>query len=137
MSEELIRAAAAYLNPVWVGDRWFGDVASALVTADGAHFYGVCIDTGSGTGFCAEAAAIGAMVTAGERRIAQIVAVWRDPDTARLHVLPPCGRCRLFISQIHPDNAHQTMVVLGAEHQSVLADLIPHQQWPPPLDASF
>lgn len=137
MSDELIREAAAYLNPVWVGDRWFGDVAAALVTAEGTHFHGVCIATASGTGFCAEAGAIGAMVTARERRIAQIVAVWRDPDTGRLHVLPPCGRCRLFISQIHPDNVHQTMVVLGAEDHSVLADLLPHHAWPPPLDPSF
>ncbi|WP_199315039.1 helix-turn-helix domain-containing protein [Streptomyces cadmiisoli] len=38
---------------------------------------GVCIDTGSGTGFCAEHAAIAAMVAAREYRIAKVVAVWR------------------------------------------------------------
>ncbi len=137
MRAELIREAAAYLDPVRVGDRWLADVAAAIETPDGRRFHGVCIDTPSGTGFCAEAAAIAAMVTAGERRIAAVVAVWRDPTTTLLHVLPPCGRCRLFISQIHPDNLHGTRVVLGVDIESVLADLIPHHEWPPPLDPAF
>ncbi|MCU9602113.1 hypothetical protein OEV75_13000 [Caldibacillus kokeshiiformis] len=46
-------------------------------------------------GFCAEHSAITAMVTAGERKIAKIVAVYEDGS-----ILPPCGRCREFISQI-------------------------------------
>jgi hypothetical protein len=33
--EGLISAAASLLRPYWAGDRRFGDVASALVTADG------------------------------------------------------------------------------------------------------
>ncbi|MDQ3543505.1 MAG: cytidine deaminase, partial [Actinomycetota bacterium] len=98
-NDELIAAAAAVLNPRPVGDRLFGDVAAALVTDVGTQFVGVCIDTGSGTGFCAEHAAIAAMVTAGEYRIARIVAVWRDEHDA-LYVLPPCGRCREFIRQV-------------------------------------
>ena len=53
----------------------------------------MCIDTGSGTGFCAEHAAVAAMVTAGEYLIDTIVAVWRDEE-GRLFVLPPCGRYR-------------------------------------------
>ncbi|NIK55181.1 hypothetical protein [Kribbella shirazensis] len=64
MNDELIDAAVAVLNPQWVGDRLFGDVAAALVTDAGNVYVGVCIDTASGTGFCAEHAAIAAMVTA-------------------------------------------------------------------------
>lgn len=75
---ELINAAAQMLRPQMVGDRLFGDVASTLVTAAGHRYFGVCIDTGSGTGFCAEHSAIAAMVTAGEYQIRRIVAVWRD-----------------------------------------------------------
>ena len=51
---ELIATAARYLNPHRVGDRLFGDVAATLMTNQGSLFSGVCIDTGSGTGFCAE-----------------------------------------------------------------------------------
>jgi cytidine deaminase len=98
---ELIATAASHLNPHRVGDRLFGDVAATLATDSGAVFSGVCIDTSSGTGFCAEHAAIAAMVTAGEYRIAKIVAVSRD-DADTLYVLPPRSRCREFIRQVDP-----------------------------------
>src|SRR5437764_1577710 len=91
---ELILRAAATLNPHrGPYDRHFGGVAACLVSASGNLYAGVSIDTGSGTGFCAEHSAIAAMVTAGEYRIETIVAVWRD-EQGRLYVLPPCGRCR-------------------------------------------
>ncbi|MEM9033218.1 MAG: cytidine deaminase [Actinomycetota bacterium] len=131
--DELIEAAASRLNPHTHGDRLFGDVAATLVTTDGLRYSGVCIDTGSGTGFCAEAAAIGAMVTDGQYRIAKIVAVWRHPDTDRLHVLPPCGRCREFIRQIDDHNL-DTEVVLGLDESQPLAELLPWHGWPAPLD---
>jgi cytidine deaminase len=131
-TDELITAAAAALNPHHVGDRLFGDVAAALDTDTGRRHLGVCIDTGSGTGFCAEHAAIAAMVTAGEYRIARIVAVWRDDD-GRLYVLPPCGRCREFIRQIDHHNIG-TQVVLGRDRVVPLAALLPAHEWPAPLD---
>ena len=136
MYEELIEEAAGLLNPVRVDGRLFGDVASVLVSESGRHHGGVCIDTGSGTGFCAEASAIAAMVTAGEGRIVRIVAVWRDPDTGQLAVLPPCGRCRLFISQVHPDNL-KTEVVLGLDDVRTLEELVPRSEWPDPLPDRF
>jgi cytidine deaminase len=67
--DALIASAEAVLNPHTVDDRLFGDVAATLVTEAGTVFSGVCIDTSSGTGFCAEHAAIAAMVTAREYKI--------------------------------------------------------------------
>lgn len=128
---DLIGMAAGVLNPRRVGGRLFGDVGCSLLTSSGSYFSGVCIDTGSGTGFCAEHAAIAAMVTAGEHRIDKIVAVWRD-GTGRLHALPPCGRCREFIRQVDPENL-ATEVVLGREETVVLAQLLPHHDWPAPM----
>lgn len=130
MTRDLIDAAAAVLRPHRVGDRLFADVAAALDTATGQRHVGVCIDTGSGTGFCAEHAAIAAMVTSGEYQIARIVAVWRDED-GRLYVLPPCGRCREFIRQIDPGNL-DTEVVLGRTSVA-LRELLPAWEWPEPL----
>jgi len=130
-NRDLIASAAAVLNPHSVGDRLFGDVASSLVTTSGNRYDGVCIDTGSGTGFCAEHGAIAAMVTAGEYRIASIVAVWRGEDD-RLHVLPPCGRCREFMRQVDPENL-STEVALGYERTVPLAELLPAHEWPDPL----
>lgn len=114
-----------------MGDRLFGDVASTLVTDRGHRFSGVCIDTGSGTGFCAEHAAVAAMVTAGEYRIETIVAVWRD-ESGQVFVLPPCGRCREFIRQVDPRNI-DTEVVLGRSESATLSQLLPLHEWPQPL----
>ena len=131
-NDELIASAAAVLNPRSVGNRLFGDVGSTLVTAAGNRYSGVCIDTGSGTGFCAEHAAIAAMVTAGEYQIAKIVAVWRDA-AGTLYVVPPCGRCREFIRQIDPANL-DTEVVTGRDATLTLRELLPLSAWPGPVD---
>ena len=130
-NDELITSAAAVLNPHMVGDRLFGNVGCTLVTVAGNHYSGVCIDTGSGTGFCAEHAAIAAMVTAREYQIAKIVAVWRDADGA-LYVLPPCGRCREFIRQVDPGNL-DAEVVTGSSSSLSLRELLPLNSWPAPL----
>jgi cytidine deaminase len=129
---DLIGHAAAVLKPYQsAGGRLFGDVAAALVSAAGNLYRGVCIDTSSGTGFCAEHAAIAAMITAGQYQIARIVAVWRDDDD-RLYVLPPCGRCREFIRQVDPGNL-ETEVVLGDGRRRPLRELLPEHEWPEPL----
>lgn len=129
---DLILSAADVLNPRRSGDRLFGNVASVLVAASGTHYSGVCIDTGSGTGCCAEHSAIAAMVTAGEYRIDKIVAVWRD-DSDRLYVLPPCGRCREFIRQIDHANL-DAEVVLDRDRSATLRELLPEHDWPLPLE---
>lgn len=130
----LIDAASAVQRPRRVGGRLFGDVAAALVTTEGDLFVGVCLDTASGTGFCAEHSAVAAMVTAGRHRIAAIVAVWRD-EHGRLYVLPPCGRCREFIRQVHPENL-DTVVLLAGGRSALLRDLLPAHEWPEPEPAS-
>jgi cytidine deaminase len=133
-NSDLIARAEGNLRPRLIGDRLVGNVAATLVTESGRYHSGVCIDTGSGTGFCAEHSAIAAMITAGEYRIAAIVAVWRDGD-GRLFVLPPCGRCREFIRQVDPGNL-DTQVVLGAAEARSLSELLPFHAWPEPLPQS-
>jgi cytidine deaminase len=131
-NDDLIASADAFLNPHTVSGRLFGDVAATLATDSGNLFSGVCIDTPN-TGLCAERAAIAAMVTAGEHRIAKIVAVWRDPEDGALHVLPPCGTCREFIRQVDPANLDAD-IVLGRRESAKLSDLLPRYEWPDPLD---
>jgi cytidine deaminase len=131
-NRDLILSAAEILNPHLAGDRLFGNVASELVSSSGTRYQGVCIDTGSGTGFCAEHSAIAAMVTAGEYRIDKLVAVWRDAE-GLLYVLPPCGRCRELVRQVSPDNL-DTEVVLGLDRSASLGELLPVHDWPLPLD---
>lgn len=99
-----------------------GGVASALVSEQGNVYVGVCIETNCDIGFCAEPNAIGSMVTNGESRIQSIVAVDQNG-----RILPPCGRCREFIYQMHPANIH-TRVLLGAGRVVSVGELLP-EHW--------
>ena len=73
-------------------------VASVLRTKSGKIFQGVNIEIecSAPCSICAEYAAIGTMVSEGEEKIDIIVAVsYKDGG----YVLPPCGKCRQFISE--------------------------------------
>ena len=120
----MIERAVSVVNARRIGDYLVGDVGCALESASGAVYTGVCMDVSCGIGFCAEHSAIAAMLTAGENRIARIVAVWRDENGA-VSVLAPCGRCREFMRQIQ-DGALHTRVILGRDEVVTLADLLPH-----------
>lgn len=119
-TEALIEKARSVLNPHKLAGGDAGDVAAALVTKDGNVYVGVCIDLGSGIGFCAEHSAVAAMITAGEQEVDKIVAVWQD------EILSPCGRCREMLNQLHEDSIDKTIVVLGAENEVPLRALLPH-----------
>ncbi len=119
---QMIEKAKAVLRPRKLSnDNTAGDVACALLSSTGNLYFGVCIDVGSGIGFCAEHSAIAAMITAGESSISKIVAVWGDGV-----VLPPCGRCREFMYQIDNTNLSNTVVILGEDRVVRLKDLLPH-----------
>ena len=133
-NKELVQLAESVLNPYTTQEgRLFGDVGAALVTSKGTVFVGVCADTVS-WGLSAERSAIAAMITAGEYKIDKIVAVWKDPKTEKLFVLPPCGVCRDIIRQVDSGNLH-TEVILGREKSEKLSSLIPYHEWPQPLEA--
>lgn len=118
--EELTHIARETLYPRELSDSSSaGSVAAALVTDRGNVFRGVCIDTPCSMGFCAEHAAIAAMVTAGESRVEKLVAV-----SAESGIVSPCGRCREFLYQINHDNL-QTEILLKSSIVT-LADLLPH-----------
>jgi cytidine deaminase len=125
-NEELIERAKSVVKPTKIGDGLIGDVGCALVTERGNVYLGVCIDIGSGIGFCAEHSAIVAMVTAGEYRIKKIVAVCQDEKEA--YVLSPCGRCREFIHQIDEGNV-ETEVILDRDLAVKLSELLPYSGW--------
>ncbi|MEG1313858.1 MAG: cytidine deaminase [Bacilli bacterium] len=76
--EELYDIAKSILNTRELSKNTIvGQVGCALETIDGHIFTGVNIDTACSMGFCAEANAIGSMITAGETRIVRLVAVNR------------------------------------------------------------
>ncbi len=119
--DELYQQAKFVINPRRLSDEAeAGGVGAALLTDDGSVYTGVCIDTACSMGFCAEHAAAAAMVTAGKNRVVKMVAVDWDG-----RVLPPCGRCREFISQLHPDN-HSAEVMVADGVVVTLRDLLPY-----------
>lgn len=120
---DLIHVAAQYLNPQELDSRVSGAVAAVIVSPAGDQFFGVSIDVPSSMGYCAEAGAIGAMITARESQIAQVVAVTRGDDGA-IAVLPPCGRCREFMYQIDHRNI-DTRVIVAADRAETLDSLLP------------
>lgn len=126
-NQVLIEKATSIVHSRQIGAYLVGDVGAALVTDQGNIYLGVCMDISSGIGFCAEHSAIAAMVTAGESRIEKIVAVYKDTEN-RTYILSPCGRCREFIRQIHPDNL-RTNVILDVDKVLPLADLLPYHDW--------
>ena len=118
--ETLLAAARAVVNPRRLSRTVeAGGVGAALRTASGAIYTGVCIDAASGIGFCAEHGAVAAMVTAGDSRIMDIVAVDREGA-----ILQPCGRCRELVVQLDAGNGG-TRVILPSGVRP-MRDLLPH-----------
>ena len=120
-NEELIKKAKSLIKPRKIKHGYkVGDVGCALITEKGNVHVGVCIDAPSGMGFCAEHAAISSMITRGEYIIKKIVAVAEDE-----RILPPCGRCREFMNQIHKQNT-KTEIIIGKNKVVKLKELLPH-----------
>jgi len=125
-NNELIETAKSVIKPRRIGDHIIGDVGCALITDKNNIYLGVCIDTSSSLGFCAEHSAIAAMITAGEYKIRKIVAVWKDES--HTYILSPCGRCREFMRQIDKDNI-ETEVILERDKVMKLRELLPYHDW--------
>ena len=119
--DELYENARSVINPRRLSpEAEAGGVGAALLTQSGKIYTGVCIDTACSMGFCAEHAAAAAMVTAGENCVVKMIALNWDGK-----ILPPCGRCREFISQLHPDNINAEVMVT-AEKVVTLRELLPY-----------
>ena len=119
--EELVKIAESKLNPQNLGKNTrVGKVACALETASGNIYTGVNIDTACSMGFCAEANAIGTMVTNNESVIVKVVAV-----SASNGIIPPCGRCREFMVQINEENINAEVFLASGPVK--LTDLLPNR----------
>nr|MDO8116416.1 cytidine deaminase [Candidatus Sigynarchaeota archaeon] len=118
--QALLDRARSVLNPRQLSEHAdAGGVGAALVTDKGNVYAGVCLDIACAMGFCAEQAAAAAMITAGESRVVKMVAVNSGGD-----VISPCGKCREFIRQIHPQNM-DTEVLVGGNVIATIRELLP------------
>lgn len=118
---ELYEKAKSVVNPRDLSEcADAGGVGAAILAKNGKVYLGVCIDTACSMGFCAEHAAAAAMVTDGENRVDKMVAVDWDGS-----ILPPCGRCREFISQLHDENG-SAQVLVAKDLIVTLLELLPY-----------
>lgn len=104
---ELHNRAKSVINPRKLSEyATAGEVGAAILSESGNIYTGMCIDTACSMGFCAEHAAAAAMVAQGESRVLKMIAVGSNGN-----IMPPCGRCREFISQLHNDNLRTEVMV--------------------------
>lgn len=98
-----------------------GGVAAAILTIDGNIYTGVCIDTASTLGMCAERNAIANMITNGESKISKLVCVMSDGSVGS-----PCGACREYLMQLDKDSPNiEILINLETQKKVLLKDLLP------------
>ena len=92
---ELFNAAKEVQNPRQISDYVSGgEVAAAILSKSGKIYTGVCIDTCSTLGICAERNAIFNMITNGENEFTKVAAVMPDGKCGA-----PCGACRELMTK--------------------------------------
>ena len=123
--ERMYRAARSVQNERRISDYVeAGCVAAAGLSAGGTIYTGVCIDTCSTLGICAERNAIFNMITNGEHEIEKVLAVMPDGRTGA-----PCGACRELMVQLMPRSYRRIEIMLDYENRRTvsLGELTP--QW--------
>ncbi len=118
----LITRALEVLNPRTVSPFIeAGGVAAAILTKKGNVYVGVCIDTASTLGMCAERNAIANMLTNGESQIDKLVCVMRNEEVGS-----PCGACREYLMQLDKDSKNITILRNKDTYETIkLEELIP------------
>lgn len=98
-----------------------GGVAAALLTKSGNIYVGVCIDTASTLGMCAERNAIANMITNGESKIDKVVAIVPNGKVGS-----PCGACREYMMQLEKDSGEIEILIDYESRKTVrLKELLP------------
>ena len=123
MRKELYQAAKAVQRPRDISARISaGGVTAAIESASGKIYTGVCVDTSSSLGICAERSAMFNMITNGENEIRRVLAVMPNGKTGA-----PCGACREFMAQLMIGKYESVEIMLDYEHETVvtLRDLTP------------
>ena len=99
-----------------------GEVAAAVLSKSGKIYTGVCIDTCSTLGICAERNAIFNMITNGENEIDKVLCIMPDGSNGA-----PCGACRELMVQLMPGKYYDIEILLDYESERIttLGELTP------------
>ncbi len=102
-----------------------GGVAAAVLSESGKIYTGVCIDTCSTLGICAERNAIFNMLTCGEQRISRVLAIMPNGKVGA-----PCGACRELMVQLMPSGYGKIEILCDFDSGKVLTlDKLTPEWW--------
>lgn len=122
---ELYEAAKRVQNERKISDYIdAGGVAAAILSSSGKIYTGVCIDTCSTLGICAERNAIFNMITNGENIIEKVIAIMPDGKTGA-----PCGACRELMVQLMPKTYQDIEIMLDYNMGKVVTLGILTPEW--------
>jgi cytidine deaminase len=121
--QELFAAALAVRAHAYVPYSRFA-VGAAVRSATGRVYVGCNVESAAyPQGLCAEAVAIGAMVAAGEREIAEVVTAAEAADG---DVVTCCGGCRQKLREFAgPDVPVHAAALDGVRRSFTMAELLP------------
>jgi cytidine deaminase len=114
--DRMVAAARAVQNGRKISDYVeAGGVAAAILSSSGRIYTGVCVDTCSTLGICAERNAIFNMLTNGEQEIRKVVAIMPNGKSGA-----PCGACRELMVQLMPKTYQQVEIMMDHESEKVI-----------------
>ena len=104
----MYNAAKAVLNGRKISEYvTCGEVSAAILSKSGKIYTGVCIDTCSTLGICAERNAIFNMITNGEQEIDKVLCIMSDGSNGA-----PCGACRELMVQLMPNGKFKDIEIM-------------------------
>lgn len=113
---EMYNSAKAALSPKKLNEYIScGEVSAAILSGSGKIYTGVCIDTCSTLGICAERNAIFNMITNGEYVIRKVLAILPDGSSGA-----PCGACRELMVQLMPDSYKDIEILIDLEEEKTI-----------------
>lgn len=121
--EQMYEAARAVRNERKVSDYvTCGEVSAAILSQSGKIYTGICVDTCSTLGICAERNAVFNMLTNGESVIKKVLCILPDGRTGA-----PCGACRELMVQLMAKDYKDIEIMLdySAERVVTLGELTP------------
>ena len=92
-----------------------GEVSAAVLSKTGRIYTGVCIDTCSTLGICAERNAIFNMITRGEQEIEKVIAILPGGSCGA-----PCGACRELIVQLMPEKYKSIEIMMDYPQERIM-----------------
>ena len=122
--DEMYAAAKAVQNERRVSDYvTCGEVSAAILSRSGKIYTGICVDTCSTLGICAERNAIFNMLTNGEQEIDKVLALLPDGSSGA-----PCGACRELMVQLMPEGYKDIEIMLDYSAGKIvkLGDITPN-----------